>query len=72
MADDLFSRQDELDAEAAQAQAQKARLDARYKLVVAPHGKVGQRAATLRAATHQALLADLELARVKADRSRGR
>lgn len=70
MADDLFTRDDELDAEAAVASAEEARRLARYKAVVAPAGQVRRRHERLAAATHAALLAEVELMRVRKERAK--
>jgi peptidoglycan hydrolase CwlO-like protein len=72
VADDLFSRQDELDAETAAARAEEARAAARYRVLCAGRGKVGERKRALVNATHQALAAELELQRAQAERRRGR
>lgn len=70
MADDLFTRADELEAEAAIATAEQARRYARYKVAVAPDGQVRARQARLAAATKAALAAEVELLRIRRERAR--
>lgn len=63
--DDLFTWRDEDDAAAAVRAAEEARATAARKARVAPHGAVQARRDRLREATHQALLAEVALARVQ-------
>lgn len=70
MAEDLFTRDEELEAERALASAEEARRLARYKAVVAPAGQVRRRQERLTAATHAALIAEVELLRIRKERAK--
>lgn len=62
---DLFSHQDEREAEAEVEAAHQAREQAGRKYRCAPHGEVTKRAAALRQATAEALRAELYLSRIR-------
>lgn len=62
---DLFSHQDEREAEADLEAAREARAQAGRKYRCAPHGEVQKRAAGLREATAELLRAELHLARIR-------
>jgi hypothetical protein len=62
---DLFSWRDEADAAAAAAAAEAARGQAERRARFAPRGTKVHREAVLRAATHDALRAEVALSRLK-------
>lgn len=62
---DLFSHQDEREAEADVAAAHEARAQAERKFRCAPYGEIRTRAETLRQATAEALRAEMHLARIR-------
>ena len=65
---DLFTWREEADAAAAVAAAKAARAEAERRVRFAPRGTKVEREATLRAATLNALRADIALERAKAGR----